>query len=134
MSLPSEFWGEAVCTVVYVLNRCPTKSLNSITPFEGWHGRKPSVKHLRTFGCVAYVKLVGPGLNKLSDRSVEMVFIGYEAGTKGYRFYNPATGKLVVGRDVIFDENVPWDWANTIGSTDQLSKDFVVHYEASDRH
>lgn len=34
MSLPSQFWGEAVCTAIYVLNRCPTKSLNSKTPYE----------------------------------------------------------------------------------------------------
>jgi len=121
-----------VCTAVYVLNRCPTKSLNNITPYEAWHGRKPSVKHMRTFGCVAYVKLVGPNLTKLCDRSAKMIFIGYDSGTKGYRFYNPATGKLVVGRDAIFDENTPWDWEKSAGNTDQLSEDLVVHYEDSD--
>lgn len=132
MALPSDFWGEAICTAVYVLNRCPTKSLNNMTPYEAWHGRKPNVKHMRIFGCVAYVKLVGPGLTKLSDRSAKMIFIGYESGTKGYRFFNPATGKLVVGRDAIFDENVSWDWANAAGNTDQLSGEFIVHYEDSD--
>jgi hypothetical protein len=119
-------------TAVYVLNRCPTKSLNNMTPYEAWHGRKPNVKHMRTFGCVAYVKLVGPGLTKLSDRSAKMIFIGYESGTKGYRFYRPATGKLVVGRDAIFDEKVSWDWANAVGNTDQLPGEFVVHYDDPD--
>jgi hypothetical protein len=104
MNVPSELWREAVCTTVYVLNRCPTKCLNDKTPYEAWHGRKPTVSHLRTFGCVAHVKKVGPGLNKLSDRSSKMVFIGYESGTKGYRFLDPATNKLVVSKDVIFDE------------------------------
>jgi hypothetical protein len=104
MNVPSELWGEAVCTAVYVLNRCPTKCLNDKTPYEACHGRKPTVSHLRTFGCVAHVKKVGPGLNKLSDRSSKMVFIGYESGTKGYRFLDPATNKLVVSRDVIFDK------------------------------
>jgi hypothetical protein len=33
-----------------------------------------------------------------------MVMIGYEAGTKAYRAYNPVNKKLVVTRDVIFDE------------------------------
>ena len=132
MALPSDFWGEAICTAVYVLNRCPTKSLNNMTAYEAWHGRKPNVKHMRIFGCVAYVKLVGPGLTKLSDRSAKMIFIGYESGTKGYRFFNPATGKLVVGRDAIFDENVSWDWANAAGNTDQLSGEFIVNYEDSD--
>jgi hypothetical protein len=46
--------------------------------------------------------MVGLGLKKLSDRSSKMVFIGYESGTKGYRFFDPSTKKLVISRDVIF--------------------------------
>lgn len=48
--LPSSFWGEAVCTAAYVLNRCPTKSLNGKVLEEVWSGIKPSVGHLRVFG------------------------------------------------------------------------------------
>jgi transposase InsO family protein len=108
--VPGEFWGEAVSTAVYLLNRAPTKSLKGKTPFEAWHSRKPSVHHLRTFGCLAYVKAVGPGVTKLSDRSTKMVFVGYETGTKGYRLYDPVTKKLQISRDVIFEENKAWDW------------------------
>lgn len=116
MKVPPEFWGEAVCTVVYVLNRSPTKALDNRTPFEAWHGKKPRVSHMKIFGCLAHVKVVGPGQNKLSDRSSKMIFIGYEIGTKGYRFFNRATSKLVVSRDVIFEENKPWDWTNAQSS------------------
>ena len=49
-ALPHSFWLEAVMCATYVLNRCPTKALQSITPFEAWHGRKPSISHLRVFG------------------------------------------------------------------------------------
>jgi hypothetical protein len=119
-----------VCIAVYVLNRCPTKSLNNITPFEAWHGRKPNVSHLRTFGCVAHVKKIGPRLDKLADRSAKMIFIGYESGTKGYIFFNPATYKLVVSRDVVFDEGQPWDWDNSQCNIDQQASDtFIVHYD-----
>jgi hypothetical protein len=41
-----------------------------------------------------------------------MVFIGYESGTKGYSFFDPSTKKLVISRDVIFDEKQSWDLAN----------------------
>jgi len=34
MDVSSLFWGEAVKTVVYILNRSPTKSLSGKTPFE----------------------------------------------------------------------------------------------------
>ena len=97
-------------TAVYILNRSPTKSLSGMTPYEAWFGRKPGIKHLRTFGYVAYVKKVGPGISKLTDRSTPGVFFGYEPGTKGYRIYDPVKNKLMVTRDVIFDEKKPWNW------------------------
>ena len=74
MAVPGKFWGEAVRTAVYLLNRSPTKSLKGQTPFEAWYGRKPSVRHLRTFGCMAFAKRTGPGINKLADRSTPGVF------------------------------------------------------------
>jgi hypothetical protein len=110
MGMPSYFWAEAVTTAVYILNRVPTRSLKGVTPYEAWHGRKPNVEHMRTFGCTVHVKNVGPGITKLSDRSTPMVFVGYETGTKGYRVYNPATKKVQVSRDVLFEENRPWNW------------------------
>jgi hypothetical protein len=78
-NVPGEFWGEAVTTTVYLLNRAPTKSLQCRTPHEAWYNKKPRVDHLRTFGSVVHVKKAGPGVNKLSDRSTPMVLMGYEA-------------------------------------------------------
>jgi hypothetical protein len=109
MKVPGRFWGEAVKTAVYLLNRAPTKSLNGKTPFEAWFGRKPGVKHLRTFGCTAYAKCLGPGLNKLADRAVPGVFFGYAPGTKGYRVYDPVKDRLMISRDVLFDEKRAWN-------------------------
>jgi hypothetical protein len=109
-NVPGQFWGEVVSTAMYLLNCAPTKSLQGRTPYEAWHNRKPKVHHLRTFGCVAHVKKVGPGINKLSDRSTKTVFIGYEAGTKGYRVYDPVAKKLHISRDVVFEENRAWPW------------------------
>ena len=55
-SLPWELWGEAVNTVVYLLNRSSTRSLSGSTPYEAWTSRKPSISHLRVFGSVVHVK------------------------------------------------------------------------------
>jgi hypothetical protein len=110
MKVPGRFWGEAVSTAVYLLNKAPTKSLNSKTPFEAWFGRKLGVRHLRTFGCLAYAKKLGPGVSKLSDRSIPGVFLGYEPGTKAYRVFDPVNKKLIISRDVIFDERKGWNW------------------------
>uniref|UniRef100_A0ACD5XRG8 Uncharacterized protein n=1 Tax=Avena sativa TaxID=4498 RepID=A0ACD5XRG8_AVESA len=111
MSMPAMFLGEAVKCAVYVLNRAPTRSLNGVTPYEAWHRRKPTVEHLRTFGCVAHMKRTGPGITKLSDRSILTVFVGYEEGSKAYRVYDPVGGKLYVTRDVAFEERRTWSWA-----------------------
>jgi len=49
--LPHCFWGEAVTTAAYVLNRCPTKI---VTLEEPWSRDKPMVHHFRIFGSVCY--------------------------------------------------------------------------------
>ncbi|WVZ84036.1 hypothetical protein U9M48_031114 [Paspalum notatum var. saurae] len=77
----AEFWGEAVSTAVFILNRTPMKSLKGVTPFEAWHGKKPDVAFMHTFGCVGHVKNVKPHLSKLEHRSTPMVFLGYEHGS-----------------------------------------------------
>ncbi|KAE8767964.1 hypothetical protein D1007_60605 [Hordeum vulgare] len=130
MGVPNTFWGEAVRTAVYILNRSPTRSLNGVTPYEAWHGKKASVHHFRTFGCVAHVKRLGPGVDKLADRSTPMVLIGYEEGAKAYRVYDPAAKKVQVTRDVIFEEGRPWDWKSTpeTVAAAPLSNTFVVVY------
>ena len=56
------------------------------------------------------MKQIGAGITKLSDRSVKMVMIGYEEGTKGYRMLNPVSRTLHISRDVIFKEDQGWDW------------------------
>ena len=112
--LPRVFWGEAVNTLVYLLNKSPTNSLEGKTPYEAWTRIKPNVDHLRVFGCLAHVKKVSGNLKKLEDRSKPMVFIGYEKGSKPYRVYDPFTGKTHLTRDVIFGEGVGWNWKNTV--------------------
>ena len=73
---PTRFWGEAVTTVVFILNRSPTKALTGKTSFEAWYERKPSVSFLRIFGCIGHVRKTKPNLTKLEDRSTLMVFLG----------------------------------------------------------
>jgi hypothetical protein len=108
--VPATFWGEAVSMAVFILNRSLTKSLKGMTPFEAWHGRKPDVSFLRTFGCVGHVKETRSGLAKLADRSTPMVLLGYEAGSKAYRLYDPCARRVCISRDVVFDEKKGWRW------------------------
>ena len=108
-SLPLELWGDAIITCVYVLKRSSMKSLQGKAPYEMWRGKKLELSNLRIFGSIVHVKTVRT-LGKLEDRSKEMVFVGYERGTKGYRYFNPTTHKVHLGRDVFFDEGHKWNF------------------------
>jgi transposase InsO family protein len=107
--IPKEFWVEAVDCAVYLSNRCPTKSLWNKTPQEAWSGRKPSVSHLRVFGSIGYTHVPDQEQSKLDDKSKRYIFIGYDSSSKGYKLYNPNFGKIVISRDVEFDEEDFWD-------------------------
>jgi hypothetical protein len=127
MTMPADFWGEAVHTAMYLLNRSPTRSLKGQTSYEAWMNRTPAVGHLRTFGCVAHMKRTGPGITKLSDRSMHVVFIGYEEGRKAYRVFDPVSKKLHITRDAVFEERRAWNWTVS-GTVAQVPSTITVVY------
>jgi hypothetical protein len=92
-----------VVTAVYLQNWLPTKSLADRTPYEVWHGRKPTVNHLRVFGCRAFVKQLGH-VDKLTDRNHAEVFISYAEGAKAYRILDPVALQVCTMYDIVFDE------------------------------
>jgi hypothetical protein len=98
-----------VNATVYVLNWCPMKSIDGMTPFEAWHRRKPVVHHLRTFGCIMYVWNTTPQLKKLEDRGRKMIFVSDESGSKAYRACDPIMKHVHVTRDMICDEQAQWN-------------------------
>ncbi|WZZ03027.1 hypothetical protein YC2023_088948 [Brassica napus] len=82
-------------TATYVLNRVPSKAVPK-TPYELWTRRKPSLRHLRVWGCPAEVRLYNPHEKKLDSRTVSGFFIGYPEKSKGYTFYCPNHGTRIV--------------------------------------
>ena len=133
--IPFEFWAEAVNTAIYILNRCPTKVLNKKTPFEACSGRKPGVKHLMVFGSLCYAQVPSHMRQKLDATSVKCVCLGYGTCEKVYRLYNPETKKILISKDVIFDENASWDWKSyaeknvTIAVTNEVHGDEMSNVE-----
>ncbi|MCO5581719.1 hypothetical protein L7F22_035608 [Adiantum nelumboides] len=75
-SLPHKLWMEAVACATHVLNRCPTRALKTITPYEAWYDRKPSVNYLCIFGCLAYAHISQQLRGKLDDKAVKCIFVG----------------------------------------------------------
>ncbi|WVZ13024.1 hypothetical protein V8G54_017554 [Vigna mungo] len=100
--LSKAFWGEAANTVVYLINRSPSSALNFKTPMEVWSGRPADYSHLRVFSSLAFAHVRG---DKLDSRAAKCIFLGYAEGVKGYRLWRlDSPSKLIISRDVIFDE------------------------------
>ena len=106
--MPLYYWAEALNTTNFILNRCITSGVHEIAPEEYFYGRKPSLGHLKMFGCLAYVRVLAEVRSKLDPKAEKCVFVGYSEEQKGYRCYNPLTKKIVVSCDVIFDELGSW--------------------------
>ncbi|KAK4382659.1 Retrovirus-related Pol polyprotein from transposon TNT 1-94 [Sesamum angolense] len=65
--LSDRFWGEAMLTACYLLNRVPNKR-NKVTLSELWYKKKPNLNYLRIWGCRAVVKLPEPKNKSLGER------------------------------------------------------------------
>jgi hypothetical protein len=121
--VPKLFWAEAANWTFYLLNRCPTHAVKNITPQEAWSGVKPFVQHLRVWGCVAHVHIPEAKRGKLDDKSFPCIMLGVSDESKGYRLFDPKTKRVVVSKDVIFEEEKNWDWG--LNYKEQIDSDFV---------
>ncbi|GFT89428.1 retrovirus-related Pol polyprotein from transposon TNT 1-94 [Trichonephila clavipes] len=102
--VPHKFWGEALLCFTYAWNRICHKDSNK-TPFEKYSGRKPSVLHLKPFGCLAYAGVPKQIRKKFDMRAKMGIMMGYAQRTKGYRIWLIDENKLVETINVKFDEN-----------------------------
>ncbi|KAL2653418.1 hypothetical protein R1flu_021546 [Riccia fluitans] len=104
LGLPPEFWAKAVNIVVYLVNLSPCSAVQLKTPFELWHKRVPDYSRLRVFGYVVYAHKPRDNRTKLGPKAKKWYFLGYQQGVKGYRLWDPIDCKLIIIRDVSFNE------------------------------
>ncbi|KAK7605374.1 hypothetical protein V9T40_007232 [Parthenolecanium corni] len=99
--LEKTYWDEAIQCAAYQLNRCPNYE-NKI-PAELWYGKDVDYSKLKKFGCLVHLLLPKQKRDKFDPVSRKCVMIGY--ASNGYRLLDPLTNKVVLGRDVRFDES-----------------------------
>ncbi|GJW50379.1 zinc finger, CCHC-type containing protein [Tanacetum coccineum] len=108
--LSEGFWGEAMLTACYLLNRVPNKR-NKTTPYELWYKKRPNLSYLRVWGCRVVVRLPDPKMKTLGEKGIDCIFVGYAEHSKAYRFYvieangSVSINSIIESRDAIFDEN-----------------------------
>ncbi|KAG8474442.1 hypothetical protein CXB51_034036 [Gossypium anomalum] len=100
-NLPKSFWAEVASTACFLINRSPSVTIEKKTPQEVWSSNPANYSDLKIFECPAYAHVDN---EKLEPRSIKYVFLGYKAGVKGYKLWCPENRKVVISRDVVFDE------------------------------
>ena len=92
-NVPKRFWGDALLTTCFLINRMSSKVLQFQTPLQTLQKYFPE-NHIFSeldqsiFGCTAFVHLHDTSLSKLDARSCKCIFLGYASVQKGYRWYS----------------------------------------------
>jgi len=71
-------------------------------PYYSFHGKDaPYSNYLQIFGQMGVVKVLQP-TNKLSDKGLKVIFVGYADKHAGnvFHFMNPNTNRIILSRDV----------------------------------
>ena len=89
---------------MYIHNRSPTRALNKITPYESVFKTKPNISHLKVFGSKAYLHRPLSTRDKLDRKAKNCLMGGYSMEYKAYRLWDIESKKIVIGKDIIFDE------------------------------
>ncbi|UYV81349.1 hypothetical protein LAZ67_20000875 [Cordylochernes scorpioides] len=103
--LPLRYWAETMSTFAYLKNRTPCKKLGWITPEERFSNRKPTVAHLKIFGCIAYYYVHKHKRGKFQPTAKAGIFVGYSSTRKAWRLIDPENENVIETRDVKFLEN-----------------------------
>ena len=102
--LSKTLWPFVVNYTQEILNRLLTRALTEDkTPYKVYFGKKPSVRHLQTFGCQSFVHVPGNKCGKLDPKVVQGFFVSIPSNRKGYIIVDDKNHlKLYVSCNVIF--------------------------------
>lgn len=102
-NLPLTFWGEAVFTACYLINRVYLRSKTLNTPYELCYGRKPNLSYLRVFGSKCYILKHREHRGIFDSKSDEGIFLGYASYSRAFWVYNVRTKVMMESINVISD-------------------------------
>jgi hypothetical protein len=105
--LPHQYWVECCQAAVYIRNRSPTRAVSDKTPYEAFYGKRPTLGHLRAYGCLAYVHIqtAQRQQGKFAPRAIKCMLIGYSADSPAYLFLDVERNVVIRSQDAQFDES-----------------------------
>ena len=128
-NLPKNLWTEVVSHATFLINRSPTRANSGMTPEEKYSGKVPDISTLRIFGCLAYVHVPKDARKKLDSKTRTCKFIGIDSNSKAFRLFDNQIGKIVISRDVIFDESQVNFEPSSLGGTTNQIQHFHLHFQ-----
>lgn len=104
--LPLTAWGHVVLHGAALLKYRPS-GFNAYTPHHLAYGMIPNVSHLKTFGFLILVPILGPKRTKMGPQRREGIFIGFDSPSI-VRYLDPSTANLFKARylDCQFREDI----------------------------
>lgn len=63
---------------------------------------------------MAHVHIPDQNRSKLDDKSRRCVLLGVSDESKAWRLYDPISKKIIVSKDVVFEEEKGWDWGRSV--------------------
>ncbi|GFW36890.1 retrovirus-related Pol polyprotein from transposon TNT 1-94 [Trichonephila clavipes] len=119
-NLPLKLWTEAVNTSVYVLNRTGLTSVKYKSPYELWFSKEVvRIDHLLVFETECFVHVPQQKSREWDKKSVKG---GYSVEKDGYRIWIKDQNKVILSRDVIF-QNEKSSCVPDVSSTDNQNSD-----------
>lgn len=101
--LPTQYWGDAITTTSYLINKTLSPTIGNHTPYFRLFGHQPDYLNLKVFGSLCYVKDKSHKM-KFQSRSIKGVLLGYSTKSKDYKILNLDTNSVFINRDVCFYE------------------------------
>ncbi|KAJ0483933.1 putative RNA-directed DNA polymerase [Helianthus annuus] len=97
--------GKEVDGLYLVEDMTPSSVLLGRSPYEIVFGYKPSLNHLRNFGCLCFSTILN-NHDKFGTRAEKCVFLGYSNEKKGYKLWSLDHKIVFYSRDVKFYETI----------------------------
>ena len=120
--LPNKYLGEEIVTANHIQKLLPVTGCDK-TPYQTWNQQKPNLNCIRRFGCKAYIAIPKERRQNLDGKAKDLIFVGYEEGTKGYRLLDTATDRITISRYVIFIEGDSHSNQSTIAQRTYYAED-----------
>ncbi|GAA0180305.1 hypothetical protein LIER_42247 [Lithospermum erythrorhizon] len=122
-----------MCAAIQLINLSPSTILEGDVCDEVWFKKSKSYKHLRIFGCKAFVHISKDERTKFDNKSRQCILLSFGDEKFGYKLYDLVEKKIIRSRDVVFMENQTNKHFDKVEELEDNNEDLIdLHFEDED--